>query len=51
MFKKAGVVSEASFVNRKKSLSFEISRYLFASHEVYFLIIAIQYGLSCLIIN
>ena len=28
------LVSEASFVNRKRSLSIEISRYLFASHEV-----------------
>ena len=28
------LVSEVSFVKRKKSLSFGISRYLFASHEV-----------------
>ena len=34
MFKKQVLVSGASFVNRKRSLSFEFSRYLFASHEV-----------------
>ena len=34
-----------------KSLSFEISRYLFASHEVQFVIIVNQYPLSYLIIN
>ena len=33
-FKKQALVSEASFINRKRSLSFEISRYFFASHEV-----------------
>ena len=32
-FKKQVLVSEGSFVNRK-SLSFGIGRYLFASHEV-----------------
>ena len=33
-FKKQLLVSEVSFVNKKKrSLTFEISRYLFASHE------------------
>ena len=44
------LVSEASFANRK-SLLFEISRYLFASHEVWFVIIFNQYALSYLIIN
>ena len=34
VLKKQVLVSEASFVNRKRSLSIEISRYLFASHEV-----------------
>ena len=33
-FIKQALVSKASFVNRKRSLSFEIGRYLFASHEV-----------------
>ena len=28
------LVSEVNFVKRKRSLSIEISRYLFASHEV-----------------
>ena len=32
--KKQVLVSETSFVNRKRSLSFEISRYLFAGHDV-----------------
>ena len=31
---KKAFVSEVNFVKRKKSLSFEISRYLFVSHEV-----------------
>ena len=48
--KKQVLVSEASFANRK-SLLFEISRYLFASHEVWFVIIFNQYALSYLIIN
>ena len=43
--KKQVLVSEAIFVNRK-SLSFEISRYFFASHEVRFVIIVVQYALS-----
>ena len=33
-FKKAGVSLKESLVERKKSLSLGISRYLFASHEV-----------------
>ena len=49
-FKKTGV-SFRSFVKRKRSLSFEISRYLFASHEDQFAIIVNQYALSYLIIN
>ena len=49
--KKEVLVSEPSLVNRKRSLLFEISRYFFASHEVWFVIIVIQYGLSYIIIN
>ena len=33
-FKMQVLVSEVYFVKRKKILSFEISRYLFVSHEV-----------------
>ena len=33
-FKKQVLVSEVSFVKRERSLLFNVSRYLFASHEV-----------------
>ena len=45
-FKKQVLVSEATLIKRKRDLSLEISRYLFASPEVSFVIIANQYTLS-----